>query len=449
MPDSRPDPTPPYARGTGLPWDVTVEDAVAEIASARSDLGDTFAVESGSDHYLFVFSPTGVESFYALPEDKASKGVADYMMLRRKLPDEIFDGRRILPTSLFRRDDVASYLANLEDALQQTDSELGGEGEVDVFHLTRRLGHRMGLASWAGPGSAHGEAFERLVRAFDILDGSDAFVHPDAMAAVAASDKQAERAALDDVTEVIESAIARMDFGGIDGVGGVEGVGVVDGEDLFARTVDAWSSEPPQIRLRGIALDVALIHIASMSNLMAALGWALVDLLEHPEQLQRVAAGDIDLVQRCALESTRMAQRSIMSRVVLKPVEIDTGDVTYRVPPGWTIATLLPLLNTSAAPGLNEWNPDRWRRHRLADTTDLASPMLVTAFGHGKHSCPAQPFSLAAMTAALIHLCSHYQFTPGWATYPRPVAAQIGGVARASDHCPVRYRSRWVSSGHA
>ena len=103
------------------------------------------------------------------------------------------------------------------------------------------------------------------------------------------------------------------------------------------------------MRLRGIALDVALIHIASMSNLMAALGWALVDLLEHPSQRQRVASGDHEFAQRCALESTRLAQRSIMSRAVLSPVDLDTGDVIYRVPAGWTIATLLPLLNTSAA----------------------------------------------------------------------------------------------------
>ena len=79
-------------------------------------------------------------------------------------------------------------------------------------------------------------------------------------------------------------------------------------------------------------------------------------------------------------------------------VDLDTGDVTYRVPAGWTIATLLPLLNTSVAPGLEVWNPDRWNRYRLADADALPSPMLVTAFGHGRHSCPAQPFSLTAMT---------------------------------------------------
>ena len=90
MPHPRPVPDPPHAEGAGLPWDVSVTDAVAAIAEARARHGDTFALRSGDDHYLFTFSPTGVESFYGLPEEKASKGVADYLMLRRKLPDEIF-----------------------------------------------------------------------------------------------------------------------------------------------------------------------------------------------------------------------------------------------------------------------------------------------------------------------------------------------------------------------
>ncbi|MBV8290630.1 MAG: cytochrome P450 [Mycobacterium sp.] len=430
MPHPTPVPAPPYAEGTGLRWDVSVPDAVAAIAAARARHGDTFAVHSGRDHYLFTFSPTGVESFYGLPEEKASKGVADYLMLRRKLPDEIFDGRRVLPGTLFRRDDVTGYLANLDRALEQTTAELGSSGSLDVFDLTRRLGHRMGLASWAGPGSADGEAFERLVRAFDILDGSDAFVHPDAMAAVAASNKRAERAALDEVADLIADAVRRRDSDG------------TDDQTLFSRIVDAWRNDLADNRIRGIAFDVALIHIASMSNLAAALGWALVDLLEHPSHLTRVAAGDADLAQRCALESTRLAQRSIMSRAVLSPVVLDTGEVSYQVPPGWTIATLLPLLNTSAAPGLEHWDPDRWTRHRLTDEKALPSPMLVTAFGHGRHSCPAQPFSLSAMTATITHLFGHYRMTPGWTTHPQPVPAQIGGVARADGPCRLDYVRR-------
>lgn len=420
----------PVAEHVGLPWDVPVDDAVGAIAAARAALGDSFVIHSGGNDYLFTFSPTGVESFYALPEESASKGVADYLMLRRKLPDEVFAGRRLLPSSLFRRDDVSSYLANLDHALDATELELGGHGRVDVFAMTRRLGHRMGLASWAGPGCADGEAFERLVRAFDVLDGSDAFVHPDAMASVAASAKRAEHAALEDVTEVIEVAVQRHDS-------------EVDvGDRLFRRIVDAWATEAPEVRIRGIAMDVALIHIASMSNLMAALGWAIVDLLAHPDRLELVAAGDIDLAQRCALESTRMAQRSIMARAVLEQVAFDTGACTVDVPSGWTIATLLPLLNTSVAPGLETWDPDRWHRHRLADAGAMASPMLVTAFGHGRHSCPAQPFSLSAMTMAMTRLLGQFDMTPDWADHPHPVSAQIGGVARSAGPCPVGYVRR-------
>ena len=416
---------PPRAPGAGLPWDIPVDDAVATIAAARATVGDTFTMRSGDTDYLFTFSPVGVESFYALPEETASKGLADFLMLRRKLPDEIFDGRRTLPGTLFRREDVASYLENLEHALAQTVTELGTHGSVEVFGLTRRLGHRMGLASWAGPGATQGVAFEQLVAAFDTLDGSDAFVHPDAMAAVAASGKSAERAALEIVVEVIGATLPTTQS--------------ATASTLFDRIVAEWAGEPVAVRSRGVALDVALIHIASMSNLMAALGWALVDLLEHPSRRDRVAAGDSDLARRCALESTRLAQRSIMSRSVIKPLSFDTGDASYDVAPGWIIATLLPLLNTSSAPGLETWDPDRWSGHRLADRAALASPMLVTAFGHGKHTCPAQPFALAAMSTALTYLLGTYELTPQWSAHPRPVAAQIGGVARSADDCPVSY----------
>ena len=130
-----------------------------------------------------------------------------------------------------------------------------------------------------------------------------------------------------------------------------------------------------------------------------------------------------------------------MSRAVLSPVVLDTGEMSNEVPPGWTIATLLPLLNTSVAPGLEHWDPDRWTRHRLTDEKSLPSSMLVTAFGHGRQSCPAQPFSLSAMTAAMTHLFGRNQMTPDWTTHPRPVPGQIGGVARADGPCGLSYVS--------
>jgi hypothetical protein len=46
------------------------------------------------------------------------------------------------------------------------------------------------------------------------------------------------------------------------------------------------------------------------------------------------------------------------------------------------------------------------------------------------------------MTSAMTHLLGHYRMTPRWSAYPRPVAEQIGGVARAADRCPVDYVKR-------
>ena len=185
------------------------EDPVAALAAARAKYGDTFVVDSGPDRYLFTFSPEGVAAFYALPEAAASKGVADWRMLRRKLPDEVFGGRRTLPHELFDRDDRITQLASVERALDLTVDELGEAERSTSSRFTRRLGHRVGMATWGGPGSDRGPNFERLVAAFDVLDGAEAFVHPDAMAAVAASGKAAEIAALEEVTDAIGAAARR------------------------------------------------------------------------------------------------------------------------------------------------------------------------------------------------------------------------------------------------
>jgi cytochrome P450 len=420
---------PPVAAGTGMPWDVPIQDPVAALADARRALGDTFVVESGDDCYLFTFSAVGVKSFYALPEDQASKGVADWRMLRRKLPDEMFAGRRILPHQLFGREDVATYLHNVQRALDETSLELGPVGDVEVFELTRRLGHRVGLASWGGPGSATGRRFDRLARAFDALDGSEAFVHPDAMAHVAATAKAAEHDALAVITAELGDALRELP-------------GRESDHPLFTRVAAAWADEPVEDATVGVARDVALIHIASMSNLFAAMGWSLVDLLSHPDEAERVRAGDQALADACALESIRLAQRSIMARYVLAPVTLDVGATQHRVAAGVTVATLLPLTNASAAPGLEVWDPNVWHRRRLADTSRLEAVELVTAFGHGRHTCPAQPFSLSAMTTAVTRLLTEYELNPRWADRPVPVQAQIGGVARSAAPCPLHFVRR-------
>ena len=116
---------------------------------------------------------------------------------------------------------------------------------------------------------------------------------------------------------------------------------------LFNRVASAWADDPAGEPATGVALDVALIHIASMSNLFAALGWYLIDLLAHPEEAARVRAAT-GTWPKLRLESIRLAQRSIMARYVLAPVVLDVGPARHEVSAGATVATLLPLTNASA-----------------------------------------------------------------------------------------------------
>jgi cytochrome P450 len=422
-------PPPPVASDLALPWDRAGMDVVAEFDRARRSLGDTFVVCSGGDRYLFTFSPRGVASLYALDETVASKGIADWRMLRRKLPPEVFAGRRTLPHELFARTDVAHYVAALEQALDTAVEELGDAGTTELFSLCRRLGHRMGLASWGGPGMTTGDTFERLVAALETLDAAQSFVDPEAMAAVAATAYRAERAALDVVAEAVDEAVDRAQR-------------LPDwASPLFRRVVASWAGEPEAAARRGIALDIVLVHVASMSNLVAALGWTIVDLLDHPLEQAAVARGDRTLAERCALESTRLAQRSIMSRYVVQPVELDTGDAVLAVRPGVTLATLVPLTNTTAGPGLEDWRPDRWHERRL-ETPDLTGAQLVTTFGHGRHRCPARSFSLTAIAETATRILGTYDLVGRWQERPPYQPAQIGGVGRPSEPCTVDYRRR-------
>ncbi len=97
-----------------------------------------------------VFSPEGVRSLYAQPEDQASFGIATYQLIKAKVPVELLLGRRNQPKSLFGSQLVETYLDHLRDAVDRELARLGPSGTFEVFDEMRRLSHRLGLASWAG-----------------------------------------------------------------------------------------------------------------------------------------------------------------------------------------------------------------------------------------------------------------------------------------------------------
>jgi len=429
----------PHAEFT-LPWDDPgAPPPVEALRRARATLGDTFSLSSGDDDYLFLFSDQGLRSFYALAEQDASKGLADYRMLLRKLPPELFADRRTFAHDLFGAQDVEEYLGRLELALDAELTALGTVGEFEAFGLARRVGHRLGLACWIGPEVASGPAFEALAADLDLLDGAEAFVHPETVAAVRASDYAAERAALARVEAAVAAVLAaRERSAGEDGRPERE----VDRGDFLMRIAARWDDTEGAERVRGIAGDVVLLHVATMTNLVAALGWTLVRVLLDDTSREAFESGDAAAADRCALEAIRLGQRSIMMRTALSDLNVDDGDTVRRVGRGTIVATMVPLTNLDAAASLGEWDPARWTGRERTGPEGPSTPEQVTTFGHGSHRCPARRFSLSAIRVTVLRLFRAFDLTRGFEGAPDPLEHQIGGIGRAATPCPVAYVAR-------
>lgn len=424
-------PEPPRVRG-GLPWIGAglqlLRDPTGFFVRAREIHGDTFGVDAFGYRLFCVFSAEGVQALYRVPEREASFGLATFeLVLRHKIPLELAMGRRTRPHDLFGAEDVEGYLGALEDAVTAQLAELSDSGELECFGWARRLGHRLGLACWAGPEAASARHLDRLIPPFDVLDTSESFVRPHRLFLARATGKRRELRAMHAIETVMGEILAER--------------GATPRGDFLDRIVAAFAELPDAERAVQVARDVMLLHMGAQSNLYAALAWTLVNLLLRPALLARVAAGDDALLERCANESIRLAQRSITLRRVLQPIEVFDGAETYRLEPGTFLTTLLSVNNTRAAPGLDRFDPDHYRGRRLAPDVPVAARELVSTFGHGAHSCPAQRFSITAIRIALRRLIDAYALEPSFRD-AAPPRSQLGAVARAAAPCRVRYSRR-------
>jgi cytochrome P450 len=328
---------------------------------------------------------------------------------------------------LFGRGQMERYLGHIEGAVEEHCATLGASGELEIFAHMKRLVHRVGFRCWAGPEAASGALLARLVELFERLDPEEAFVHPARTFVTIITRKQPERRALRAVERILADIwFERRRRGRKEG-------------DMLEALHELYAAAPIGERHAKVARDVMMLHLASLANLYAALSWTLVNLLLRPERLAEVRrAADTQLLEQCAHESIRIAQRSITLRKVVAPCSVDVGDASYELQPGLFLATMLSV-NNSAFPGLEAFDPAHYERSKVSAKVGLPTPEVVSTFGHGVHACPGQRFAIAAIRVAVSELLRRFELTPLFSA-ASPRASQIGAVARAADPCVVRYR---------
>ena len=397
------------------------------LRRTRARVGDSFLVEAFGFQLFFLFSPEGLRSLYQLPEKDASFTEATRTLIGFKLPAELLGGDMAMFHHLFGRDQLESYRAQIQAAVEEELASLGDTGELEVFAHMKRLVHRVGFRCWAGREAASPTLLPRLVELFEKLDPEEAFVHPARIFVTLATRKASERRALAQVREILTGIWRER-----------ERRGAREG-DMLEALHELYRELPEAQRLDHVARDVIIPQLVSQSNLYAAMSWTLVNLLLNP-RWQTAVREDRAAFETCALESIRLAQRSLTLRKVMQPCRVSDGTTEYLLQPGVYVATLLSVGNQAFA-GLDRFDPEHYERGRPADRLGLPTRESVSTFGHGSHACPGRRFALAAIEIAISAQLAGFELTPRFER-AEPKSEQMGAVARAAEACPVVYRRR-------
>ena len=421
--------------GAGLRF---AENATEYLTALRKDYGDTFLLDVFGYKLFCLFSPKGLESLYALPEEKASFGFATFDLLSFKTPTELFmDTDLNLFYQLLVKKQLPRYLALTNSVIEKELERWTRVDELEVFDAIRTLEQRIGYGLWICAEAASDNYWPRLKAQFDVLDQEKAFVDPAQTLHTLKSNKADEKAAIGAIRELLEELASGLDMAGSD--------------DTLAFLFRHFSAFEGEELHRRVAHNCINTNQGFLSNLYAAIAWVLVRLLQYPDVADKVrdeisateqqfgsqwrsnidALDSMKYLEQVLMESVRLSQRSITLRKVLEPVEVATESARYTVNKGVYITTLLSVKNTEGDE-LSRFDPDHYEGNRLKAELTPGGKEQVSTFGHGKHACPAQKFSHMMCKAVVAAILDTFDLELRSAQC-EPSSRQIGGVARSAE----------------
>jgi len=211
------------------------------------------------------------------------------------------------------------------------------------------------------------------------------------------------------------------------------------------------SPVPDLVRINLILMIIWAGHETTTGHV----SWAVIDLLQHPAELERVRAeagealGGAPPADIKAINELRLLDRAVHETERLHPVAFVVARIAdrpfdaggYQVPEGSMILVSPALAHRLPEhyPQPDEYRPDRFR-------TDPRGMRDLIGFGGGTHRCLGVHFAYLEMKVILTMLLQHYELElidPD----PRPVPG--GHTKWPQSPCRVRYQARSQPEPHA
>ncbi len=222
----------------------------------------------------------------------------------------------------------------------------------------------------------------------------------------------------------------------------------VDPPDFLQSLADARYPDGRPVPEHVLVNLVLLLVWGAQETTTGQLSWALIDLLQHPEHLERALdeqrtaiepTGDLTLgaVKRLAHldRAVRESERLHPVAFVMMRTAAETFDYAgYRIPEGSMVLVSPPISHRleEVFDHPDRYDPDRFER-------DPKSARHLLGFGGGPHRCLGTQFAYLEMKVVLTRLLEAYSLELR-DTDPRPVTGLH--TAWPASPCRVRYRRR-------
>ncbi|TLF75891.1 cytochrome P450 [Nocardia cyriacigeorgica] len=424
-------------------------DPIALMRRVREECGDVGAFELAGKRVILLTGAEANEFFFRAGDEDLDQGAAYPFMKPIFGEGVVFDAsperrKEMLHNQALRGDQMRGHAATIAAEVDRMVANWGDSGEIDLLDFFAELTIYTSSACLIGV-KFRNQLDGRFAQLYhDLERGTDALAYVDPYAPIESFRRRdaARRELVALVQEIMDTRAANppADASDRDMLDVLVSVPGEDGKPRFSAS-----------EITGIFISMMFAGHHTTSGTAA---WSVIELLRHPEQLQKVVA-ELDELYSDGSDISFGALRQIPQLeavlketlrlhpplIILMRVARDEFDVCgSRIEPGDMVAAS-PAISNRIAEDFPD--PDTFDPGRYIDPNqeDIINRWTWIPFGAGRHRCVGAPFALMQLKAIFSILLRDWEFEMALPSeqYRNDHSKMVVQLAKP---CTVRYRRR-------